>query len=486
MIKPTQPRFWIFGLLTVLVAGCATNPATGGRMLSLISESQEIEMGREYSQQIAATMPMYDDPSVQAYVERIGLDLAARSERPNLPWSFKVVDDAAVNAFALPGGFIYVTRGIMTYFNSEAELAAVVGHEIGHVTARHSVSQMSRQQLFGGLLGLGSVLSEEVRNLSGLGATAIGILGLSYSRGDEHQADLLGVRYALRGGYDPREAIHVHEMLGRQTEMAGGRGVPNWLATHPSSADRIVRLHAQVDTISRATLDGTRVGRDELLAAIDGMVYGPDPRQGFFQGARFVHPDLEFEITMPGGWKTANLTDAVVAQSPDEDAIIQMSLDDVTGHAAAARAFFSKDGVRSRGGTATSVHGNPATIGTFEAATQGGSVSGVAAFIDYGGLTYRILGYTAPKSLDAYDNAFRTTVSSFDRLTDPAALAVKPLRIQVLELQRATTLADLSAGGPATVSLEEIAILNGVDADAALEPGQKVKRVVGKPPPGVP
>lgn len=146
-------RFWttkqvaVLTAIALLGAGCATNPATGERMLSLISEAQEIEMGRQYSEQIAATMPVYDDPELQRYVENIGLRLAATSERPELPWTFTVLDDAAVNAFAVPGGYLYVTRGILTYFNSEAELAAVLGHEIGHVTARHSVEQMSRQQL---------------------------------------------------------------------------------------------------------------------------------------------------------------------------------------------------------------------------------------------------------------------------------------------------------------------------------------------------
>ncbi|MDX1578711.1 MAG: M48 family metalloprotease, partial [Gemmatimonadota bacterium] len=182
MSRPAGPRARNRFTATVMLlwlAGCATNPATGGRMLSLISESQEIEMGRSYAQQIDRTMPLLDDPDVTTYVERIGLSLAATSERPDLPWTFKVVDDASVNAFALPGGFIYLTRGILTHFNSEAEMAAVVGHEIGHVTARHSVEQMSRQTLLGGLLGVGSILSDEVRAVSGVGAAAIGIFGLS-------------------------------------------------------------------------------------------------------------------------------------------------------------------------------------------------------------------------------------------------------------------------------------------------------------------
>ena len=471
------------GLVSMMVAACATNPATGGRMFTLISESQEIEMGRAYSEQIAATMPQYDDSNLQAYVERIGQSLAATSERPHLPWSFVVLDDASVNAFAVPGGYLYVTRGILTHFNSEAELAAVLGHEVGHVTARHSVEQLSRQQLLGGLLGIGAILSDNVAGLSGLGATAIGIFGLSHSRSDEHQADELGVRYALRDGYDPREAIGVHTMLGRQTELRGGRGIPNWLATHPSSADRIDRIRAQVGNIPEEELASTRVLASEYLAAVDDVVFGLDPRDGFFQGSWFLHPDLEVEFRMPEDWQTANLTQAVVGQSPKEDGIVQLTLGDATGHAAAAREFFNSEGIRSRGGQRTSVNGHPATIGTFEASTEGGSVSGVVGFIDYRDRTYQILGYTPTQQFRTYEDTFRSVITSFDRLTDRLALAVQPLRIDVRTIQRSTTLNALVEDQGSPVPVDELAIANGIEANTPLSRGDQIKWVVGSLPP---
>ncbi len=452
-------------------------------MLSLISESQEIEMGRAYADQIASSMPRYDDPGLQTYIEQIGLSLAATSERPDLPWSFIVLDDPSINAFAVPGGFLYVTRGILTHFNSEAELAAVLGHEVGHVTARHSVEQLSRQQLFGGLLGIGSILSEDIRNVSGLGAAAIGVFGLSHSRSDEHQADLLGVRYALRDLYDPREAVKVHTMLGRQTELRGGRGTPNWLATHPSSADRIARIHAQVDTIPQSVLAPTRILADQYLSHVDGMVFGINPRDGFFQGARFVHPELAFEFNMPDGWQTANLTEAVIAQSPDEDALIQLTLSGTSGHASAAQAFFAGEGIQSRGVNRTTVNRLPATIGAFEAATENGPVSGVAGFVDYNGQTYRLLGYTPTQKFGTYDNAFRTTIASFDRLIDQALLGVQPLRVNVETLPRSTTIAALVNQRGSPITADELAIVNGVDTDTQLAQGAKIKWIVGTPPP---
>jgi predicted Zn-dependent protease len=453
-------------------------------MLSLVSESQEIEMGQAYSQQVEATMAVYDDAELGAYVNQIGQELAAVSERSQLPWSFKVIDDPTVNAFAVPGGFLYVTRGILTHFNSEAELAAVLGHEIGHVTARHSVEQISRAQLGGLLLGVGSILSEDVRRFGGLAQTGLGILFLSYGRDDEHQADMLGVRYALRKDYDPREAVEVHRMLSRQTELRGGSGIPNWLSTHPSSSDRIDRIQAQVDTIPDARLARTHVRPNEYLQQLDGVVFGTNPRHGFFRSALFLHPDLEFQIRFPADWATANLTQAVMAQSPNEDAIIQLTLAETAGHANAAQSFFSQEGVRRRRVSTGTVNGLPATTGNFEVATQDGVLEGVATWLDYDGRTYQILGYTARGNLSTYDGAIRATMGSFDRLTDRAALNVEPLRVQLVTVQRPTTLRRMASARPLPIPLETLAMANGLTEDENIPAGTTVKWVVGETPPG--
>lgn len=486
-MRPTNRRLLVGAAaltLAVVSGSCATNPATGERMLSLVSESQEIELGQAYSQQVEATMAVYDDADLGAYVDQIGQGLAAVSERPQLPWSFKVIDDPTVNAFAVPGGFLYVTRGILTHFGSEAALAAVLGHEIGHVTARHSVEQMSRAQLGGLLLGVGSILSEDVRRFGGLAQTGLGILFLSYSRDDERQADMLGVRYSLRKDYDPREAVKVHRMLARQTELRGGSGVPSWLSTHPSSADRIERIQAQIDTVPDARLARTRVRSTEYLEHIDGVVFGTNPRDGFFQAGLFLHPDLEFRMRFPADWTTANLTQAVMAESPSEDAVIQLTLADTAGHANAARAFFSQEGVRSRRVSTGTVNGLPATTGNFEVATRDGVLEGLATWLDYGGRTYQILGYTARGKLSTYDGAFRATIGTFDRLTDRAALAVEPLRVQLVTVQRPTTLRRMTRSRALPISLETLAIANGLGEDENIPAGTTVKWVVGENPPG--
>ena len=225
-------------LWVVSGAGCATNPVTGKRQLSLISEAQEIEMGREADKEVAASFGLYPDEAMQQYVNALGTRIAATTERPNLPWTFRVVDDAAVNAFAIPGGFVYVTRGIMTHLNSEAELAGILGHEIGHVTARHSVSQISKQQLAQVGLAAGMVLSPEFAQFGNLAETAMGLMFLKFSRSDESQADQLGLKYMMAGGYDPRKLVDVFAMLQALSQQSGSGRLPQWMSTHPDPENR--------------------------------------------------------------------------------------------------------------------------------------------------------------------------------------------------------------------------------------------------------
>src|SRR5256712_151240 len=287
-------------VLATLAAACASNPATGSRQLMLVSESQEIALGRDYDQQVAASIGIYPDSELQRYIQQFGARLAASSERPNLPWSFRVVDDPVVNAFALPGGFIYVTRGILAHLNSEAELAGVVGHEIGHVTARHSANQMTKQQLAQVGLVVGTIASPEFGRYSGLAGQALGVLFLKYSRDNERQADDLGLRYMRRVNYDPREMPHVFEMLARVSQAQGGGRVPEWLATHPDPENRRGRIEQEIAALPQ-NFTGVAVNRDIYLRRLDGLVYGSNPREGYFKENQFFHPQLRFRMTFPAG-----------------------------------------------------------------------------------------------------------------------------------------------------------------------------------------
>src|SRR5512134_1860794 len=306
-----------------LVIACATNPATGRKQLMLVSEAQEIAMGKGADQEAVAAYGLYPDTQVQAYVEGLGQRLAKASERPSLPWSFKVVDDATVNAFALPGGFIYVTRGIMAHLRSEAELAGVLGHEIGHVTGRHSAAQMSKQQLAMGGLVVGMMVEPELQRFGGLAQQGLGLLFLKFGRDDENEADELGLRYMTREDYAPGEMIEVFGVLDRVSSAAGAGRMPDWLSTHPSPGNR--QAHIQ-ELITKTGAQGSVVKRDAYLRHLDGMVFGDNPREGFFKGNAFYHPDLRFQLTFPRGFKTQNQRSAVAGVSERQDAIVTLTL----------------------------------------------------------------------------------------------------------------------------------------------------------------
>jgi len=466
--------------LALVPSGCARNPVTGKNELALVSESQEIEMGKESAQQVAQSIGYYDDPQVQAYVSGIGMKMAKASERPNLPWEFHVVNDASVNAFALPGGFIYVTRGLMTSINDEAELATVIGHEIGHVTNRHSVQQISKAQVAQLGLGLGSILSSDVARVAGLASQGLSVLFLKYSRDAENQADLAGFRYALNQNYDVREMSNVFETLDRISNATGGGGrLPEWLATHPNPGTRIQNTQARLDTLSRS-LNNATVNREGYLQHIANMTYGEDPRQGFFENGTFYHPDLRFQISFPQGWKTQNGADAVMAGSPEQDAIIQLALAGKASPEEAARQFLSQQGVQPGNTSTASINGLPAASGYFTAQTEQGAIQGLVSFVAYNGVTYGILGYTPQGKLSTYDAAFRQTIGSFSQLKNQAALSVKPARVELIKLPREMTLEQFNQQYPSSIPIEELAIINELESpQTAVPQGRVVKRVVG-------
>jgi predicted Zn-dependent protease len=406
-----------------LLAACATNPATGKRQIMLVGEAQEIAMGQEADQEVASSLGLYPDDALQTYVAGLGKALAARGERPSLPWTFRVVDDATVNAFALPGGFIYVTRGLMTHLNSEAELASVVGHEIGHVTARHTVSQITKSQL--ATLGLvaGMIVRPELARFGDLAQAGMQLMFLKFGRNDEQQADDLGLRYMTRQDYDPREMVEVFSVLDRLGQTSGEGRLPAWLSTHPAPANRAQRIQSEIQA---QHLAGTRVDEPGYLQRLDGMVFGENPREGFFEGGTFFHPDLRFQMQFPRGWKGQNQKQAVGAISPQEDAIVVMTL--VPGRSAdqAANEFLRQEGLRPAGAERTTVHGLPAVTGLFEAAADQTPIAGRVAFVEYGDKVYRLLGYTPSVRWGNYDRAFAESLASFAPLTDRRYLDVQP------------------------------------------------------------
>jgi predicted Zn-dependent protease len=465
------------GLVCALAAGCAVNPVTGRRQLALVSEAQEIQMGQQAAQEVAQQLGLVENQGLQQYVQEVGGRLARDSERPNLPWSFRVVDDPTPNAFALPGGFIFLTRGMMDVMDSEAELAAVLGHEIGHVTARHSVTQISRGQLAQLGLGLGSIFfPSAAQSFGGLAQTGMQLLFLSYGRDAERQADELGFRYALREGFEVREMDDIFATLLRIGQASGRSEIPTWLASHPAEPERIAAAQARADTVTRAPLE---TGRDTYLARIDGLMYGENPRQGFFRDGVFLHPDLRFRIDFPQGWRTQNLPQSVNAMAPQQDAVLQLTLvPQSSGADDAARRFMSQQGIRPGQGGRQNVNGNPAVVAYFQAQTQQGVVSGMAAFIEHGGQVYQVLAFTPAQVFGRHEQEFRRAIFSFADVSDPAVLNVQPNRVDIVRTTRQMTLDQFNRQNPSVIPLPELAILNQVEDGNSILPAGSWKRVV--------
>ncbi len=478
-----MPRALTYVLLALMVltvgvgiTSCAVNRATGERHLNLIGESREIAMGQQADSQVIVSLGLYDDASLQRYVQEIGTRLAATSERPDLPWTFRVVDDASVNAFALPGGFIYVTRGIMTYIMNEAELSGIIGHEIGHVTAQHAVHSMSNQEITQLGITAGMMIKPELQQYGQYLNAGLGLLYLKFSRDDESQADHLGFRYMVRAGYDPHQMTSVFDMLSRVSEAGGGGRLPDWLETHPNPEHRSEDFQKEIDTLATGQ-NRLLVNQESYLRHIDGMVFGQNPREGFFRETHFYHPDLEFEFEFPSGWQTANQKAVVAAVSSDQDAILQITMEQGTSGAKAANRFFGQQGLQSERQETGKLNGLPVVSAIFRAQTEEGVLQGKAAFVDYKGNTYQLLGYTTEQLWAKYRDIIIGSMASFRRLTDRDILQMQPMRLKIITVGNSLTLEELVKREGSPVQLETMAIINQINANTVLKVGERVKMV---------
>ncbi len=329
-------------LALTLLQGCATNPVTGDQDFVLMSESEEISLGAKYHEQMLREMSVYPGLELAAYVDQVGQRIAQVSHRPQLNYRFTVIDTATVNAFALPGGYIYITRGILAYLNSEAELAAVLGHEVGHVTARHSVRQQSASTatgiagaIFGAATGVPG--SQDLFNVFGKAMLS------GYGRKQELESDRLGAQYLARSGYDPQAMLEVigvlknQEMFEQQRAREEGREARAYhgvFATHPDNDKRLQEVVAEADQLKTTTRP--RVGRKEFLGRLDGLAFGPSEDDGIIKANRFYHKPLNFGLSFAPGWTIENRPDRLLAVAPDKAAFVQVEVDTLPGQIAAS------------------------------------------------------------------------------------------------------------------------------------------------------
>lgn len=320
-------------LLAVIMAACSTNPVSKQKEVVMMSESQELKLGQQAAAQVAQQMPLMpdDDPLVK-YVNKVGQRVAAVSDRPELFYRFHVVDDTTINAFALPGGYIYIYRGLLIHMNSEAELAAVLGHEIGHVTARHAVQQYTKAQLYQIGAMAASIFvpgASQMNQVSNLIANAV-IAG--YGREDELQSDELSIKYIARAGYDVDATENILKTLKRLDELdtkeqedTTGKRPEKYHGAFASHPETIKRIDEVVQKSKEASTTGLgEVGHNAMLAALEGYPYGDSPSQGAMLGRLFIHPDLGIKMTFPEGWVVDNTPTALLARKRQQKAFFQL------------------------------------------------------------------------------------------------------------------------------------------------------------------
>ncbi|MEM6395247.1 MAG: M48 family metalloprotease [Bacteroidota bacterium] len=490
MTSITRLSTYCLALLLALtsLSDCSRNPVTGKREFSLISEAQEIQMGQQYDPAVVAEFGLYQDQALQQFIESRGMAMAKASERPNLPWSFKVVDSDVVNAFAVPGGFIYFTRGIMAHFNNEAEFAGVLGHEIGHVTARHTVQQQSRQTLMQlGVVG-GMILSPELATQGESLMQGLQLLFLKFGRDAESQSDRLGVRYSTAQGYDAREMAGFFETLDRLSGGSENR-IPTFLSTHPDPGQREVTVRAlAIEAQQNAKASGNsrgdfKINRDSYLRMIEGLIYGKDPRQGYVENGVFYHPELRFQYQVPNGWTTINSPQMVQKVSPNQDAIMRLMLSQGSNPEQAAQQFVQQNELRvvtSRNATTNGLNSFQLIAEADQIDQQTGRVAQTivveANFISYGGNVYMLMGMTLKQTFNRYQQTFEQSMNSFRELTDSRFLNRQPERLRIATNNDTQTIqAALTAQGIPLNRLEEFSVLNGMPLNTQIERGMLFK-----------
>jgi predicted Zn-dependent protease len=428
-------------------------------------------------------MGVYNDPELQRYVSELGWRIAKISERAHLPWRFTVVDVPVVNAFAVPGGAIYITRGILPFLDNEAELAGVMGHEIGHVTARHSAQQYTRQ--VSGVVGLTalSIFVPAARPFGDLSGQALGALFLKYGRDDELQSDELGARYESRLGWDPAAVPAFLSTLGRLDEAAGDRrGVPGWLSTHPEPLSRVKDIQPVVQQL-KAAGGSFSTNRDDFLKRIDGIVFGDNPDQGIARGSAFLHPMLRFGIDFPNGWEIQNNPQEVVAKAPGADIFMLLQLvEQPRGRNIEETALdaMRRAGFRSMQGGRTTINGLEAYVGVYQGQLEGlGAVVTRAAHVAHGKNVFVVAGLAPTKVFEQSDGAFTASIRSFRPLSAAEAEGIRPNRVDFYVVREGDTWASIAERGGGSIKPATLAVMNGATPASTPRVGSRIKIVVG-------
>ena len=486
MITSIKNNSVYFLFLVLLITSCARNPVTGKREVMLMSQNQELQLGASSDPQIVAQYGLYESAAIQSFIDDKGQEMAAISHRPDLDYSFKVLDSPVVNAFAVPGGYVYFTRGILAHFNNEAEFAGVLGHEIGHVTARHSAKQYSKQML-GQVAFLGGVIfSEKFRTFANEANTGMQLLFLKFGRSAESQSDELGVEYSTKIGYDSHNMANFFGTL-KRLQGESGQSIPSFLSTHPDPGNRFNDVHQLSDEIQQEyPKESLKTNRDSYLRMIDGMIVGVDPKQGYVEDGKFYHPELLFEFLVPANWQINNTPSAVQMVPQDGNALLTMvlaagtSLNDASNQVITENnlTVIERGNQRINGFEAIEMISNQVT----PAQQQGAEATTIriyTALIKYGDLIYVFHGMSSPEDFTRMYPTFQATARSFAKLLDPEKINKQPDVLKIVTIPSQMTHAQaMTRFGMTSEQSQELEILNGMESTTVLEAGSLLKTLV--------
>lgn len=464
---------------------------SGSKRAYAYSWDQEVQIGQEVDQEIVAQYGLYSDDALDTYFNEMSTEILQNShmrgedtdERfKNTEFIFRILDSPVVNAFALPGGYVYVTRGLMAHMNNEAQIAVVIGHEIGHVAARHA-SQRGLQQMIGQVAVIGgAILGQELLGLPGetilnLSGQAAQLLFLKHSRDHERESDQLGVEYAAKTGFAAAEGAEFFTSLRRMSEQSG-QSLPNLLSTHPDPGEREEEIPRMAEDWREKGYDQQVYNDEKYMNMIDGLIYGENPRNGFAEGGVYYHPDFEFLMSIPSEWHMINQPTQVIMVSSAEDAVIIMRLDQESSTAReSVENFLSENEITtSDQGSANNAGNFPAYQANFEIA-EGENELGVNLYaLEYNNQIFRFINYTDVSQFEKYSTDFSGTTNSFNRLRDSRILNIQPVTLSVVKTDRRAEFQDLLPSTlPMSITAEELAIMNQVYLDEIIEVGTLIK-----------
>lgn len=485
--------FTIIVILAVGVSGCVTleqNPVSGNKRAFGYTWEQEEQIGQESDGEIISQYGLYENDELSNYVSELGQALLEVSHlrREDTPqkfrdteFTFRVLNSPVVNAFALPGGYIYVTRGLLAHLNNEAQLAVVLGHEIAHVAARHA-SQRAATQQFGQLAVIGGAIIGESLGYDGgsilqLSSQTAQLMFLKYGRDAERESDALGVEYSAMKNYQAAEGADFFTSLKRISETQGG-GVPTLLSSHPDPGEREQAIPRMAQEWADKGYEQTILDKEEFMAMIDDIMFGDNPREGFEQDGIFYHPDLEFQFPVPDGFDLYNQPNAVIMVNEDQTAMSQFTIDSENEDPrSSVQAFLSQEGITVESESEYAEGSASGYKGIATASAQDGSQLKLQlTAIGYGGYIYRFLSYTSEAEYENYETRFNSIAAGFTDLEDESILNVDPVRIELVTISNSGLFSDLIPNElPMGIEPIDVAIINQVELNQTIQAGTVLK-----------